>query len=439
MKSSCFLWLGLACAVQAGPLVMLPPTPTGQCRVEGAFTNGVVVLEQASRLEANPLWTPRRSYYSVQEQLGLQFTLEGPQGFYRVRAVDLSGGAAGFARFTRCYSILQTIAGAGGVTTADVNKWQPAYENGPATAAQLSRPHMAMGDGWGNIYIADKDAHGIRKIRPDGTIVTVAGTGLAGPNAWGNGPDYLTNGTAVALSHPNGLYVLTNGVVYILDMDNGKIRRLDTNGMMRTVFTDPNGPIFGGRGLWVSEDEQVVYYCTSDRVRRWTAADQQVTDFAVLAPDLGNITMDPQGRLVVTVRGQHLVYRFSPDGSAREVIAGNGTTGFITDGIPATNCPLYQVRGVAFLPTGAFLLATDRGSQVAYVDGEGIIYRLLNGDAVNQAGESHAGDGRWFYDTPNEYKVSEIRAIALDPFGNILITEHDAGYIRMIRFLPYDF
>jgi hypothetical protein len=96
------------------------------------------------------------------------------------------------------------------------------------------------------------------------------------------------------------------------------------------------------------------------------------------------------------------------------------------------------VRGVAFLPTGAFLLATDKGSQVGYVDTEGVIYRLLNGDAVNQAWESHAGDGRWFYDTPNEYKVSEIRAITLDPWGNILITEHDAGYIRMIRFLPYD-
>lgn len=428
----------LACVLQAGELVLLPPDPQGHCLVNGAFPNGVVVLEHAPRFEAASGWTPVRNQYSTQSRLGLQLPLAGLQGFFRVRAVDLSGGAEGFARFTRCYSLIQTIAGAGGVTTADVNKWQPAFENGPATAAQLSRPHMAMGDLWGNIYIADKDAHGIRKIRPDGTIVTVAGTGLAGPNAWGNGPDDLTPGTAVALSHPNGLYVLTNGVVYILDMDNGKIRRLDTNGMMRTVLVDPNGPIFGGRGLWVSEDEQVIFYCASDRVRRWTAATQQVTDFAVVAPDLGNIAMDPQGRLVVTVRGQHVVYRFSPDGAAREVIAGNGQTGWITSGLAATNCPLNQVRGVAFLPTGAFLLATDKGSQVGYVDTEGVIYRLLNGDAVNQAWESHAGDGRWFYDTPNEYKVSEIRAITLDPWGNILITEHDAGYIRMIRFLPYD-
>lgn len=438
MKIGCCLGLGLACALQAGALTLRPPDPQGQCAVDGAFTNGVVILEHALRLDAAPAWTPLRNHYSTQTRLALQLPWAGPQGFFRARAVDLSGGAAGFARFVRCYALLQTIAGAGGVTTADVNKWQPAFENGPATAAQLSRPHMAMGDVWGNIYIADKDAHGIRKVRPDGTIVTVAGTGLAGPNAWGNGPDEPTPGTAVALSHPNGLYVLTNGVVYILDMDNGKIRRLDTNRMMRTVLRDPNGTIYGGRGLWVSEDEQVIYYCTSDRVRRWTAADQQVTDFAVIAPDLGNLTVDPQGRLVVTVRGQHLVYRFSPDGTSREVIAGNGLTGFITDGLPATQCPLYQVRGVAFLPTGAFLLATDRGSQVAYVDAEGIIYRMLNGDAVNQAGESHAGDGRWFYDSPNEYKVSEIRAITLDPFGNILITEHDAGYLRMIRFLPYD-
>jgi hypothetical protein len=93
---------------------------------------------------------------------------------------------------------------------------------------------------------------------------------------------------------------------------------------------------------------------------------------------------------------------------------------------------------VAVLHNGALLLATDKGSQIGYVDTDGIIHRLLNGDAVNAAGESHSGDGQWFYQNPDYYKVSEIRAVTLDALGNILITEHDAGYIRLIRFLPHD-
>src|SRR5207248_323180 len=41
--------------------------------------------------------------------------------------------------------------------------------------AELSHPHIAMADRAGNIYIADKEAHSIRKVLPDGRIFTVAG------------------------------------------------------------------------------------------------------------------------------------------------------------------------------------------------------------------------------------------------------------------------
>ena len=80
-------------------------------------------------------------------------------------------------------------------------------------------------------------------------IVTVACV-----NSPGNGPDTAFPGTHVALNEPNGLFVLTNGTVFILDLQNGKIRRLATNGLLTTVVTH-GGPIASGRGLWVSEHE----------------------------------------------------------------------------------------------------------------------------------------------------------------------------------------
>ena len=80
-------------------------------------------------------------------------------------------------------------------------------------------------------------------------------------------------------------------------------------------------------------------------------------------------------------------------------------------------------------PTGGYLLATHKGSQVWYVDAAGIIHLLVDGATGN-----HAGDGAWFH-SPG-LKVSEVRSVALDAQGNLLIVENDYGHVRRIRFLP---
>ncbi len=66
------------------------------------------------------------------------------------------------------------------MTDTGTNEWLPEFEGGTATASELSRPHMAQADAAGNIYIADKEAHAIRKVTPAGVITTYAGTGTAG-------------------------------------------------------------------------------------------------------------------------------------------------------------------------------------------------------------------------------------------------------------------
>ena len=87
------------------------------------------------------------------------------------------------------------------------------------------------------------------------------------------------------------------------------------------------------------------------------------------------------------------------------------------DGQLATQTGLEEVRGVWFLPTGAYLLCTHKGSRVWYVDTSGYIHLFLNG---YRNGE-HAGDGTWFYN-PNESRVSKCRAVTMDYEGNILLT-----------------
>jgi hypothetical protein len=46
---------------------------------------------------------------------------------------------------------------------------------------------------------------------------------------------------------------------------------------------------------------------------------------------------------------------------------------------------------------------------------------------------AHADVGGWFH-SPGE-KVSDVRSVTMDRQGKVLITEHDAGFIRKIEFL----
>ena len=64
---------------------------------------------------------------------------------------------AQFEEFCLKYDILSTIAGKGQIQEKGVNGWIAGYEGGSALAAELSRPHFAMADKAGNVFIADKE------------------------------------------------------------------------------------------------------------------------------------------------------------------------------------------------------------------------------------------------------------------------------------------
>lgn len=322
-----------------------------------------------------------------------------------------------FSEFASNYGTLSTIAGVGAIDNKGVNGWLAEYEGGSAIEAELSRPHFAMADSMGYIYVADKDAHGIRRISPEGLITTVAGTSISGDSGDGVATDQQ-------LSSPNGIWVKADGTFFILDMGNGKIRKVDTKGNIVTVVHDPEG-ISLGRGLWVSHDEKLLYYVSGSTIKKWTQEDG-IVSYATGFSSPGHILVDPSGYLVVTDRGANRVYRLFDDGT-REIIAGNGLASGGGNGFKAIETGLSGVRGIWFLEDQSYLLATHEGSQIWHVDTAGIINIFLDGlkgDAY------HSGDGEHFQ-TPG-YKISEARGISVDYDGNIIITENDRGFIRKI-------
>jgi hypothetical protein len=342
-----------------------------------------------------------------------------------VKSVDVSPTTAGFTNFVSSYGVLETIAGNGYGQVDGVNYWQSWYEGSLAQWAALSRPHFAMADRTGNVYVADKNSHSILKITPAGIIQTFAGTHSGGFNGEGPAP-----AMTLQLNFPNGEWVLPDGTVYIFDTDNGRIRRVDTNGIMTTLFraTADGSPVSTGRGLWVKSDESLAYFCAGDKIRKWTPS-AGVKTLASNFNDLGNLIVETNGDLVVSDRGANRIYRVTPAGASK-VIAGNGSTADGGDGYPALETGLYGVRGVWPVPTGGYLLLTHEGAQLWYMDSAGIVRVLLNG----AGGRTHSGDGAYFY-TP-ELKIGEGRSVTMDAEGNILLCEGDYGYIRRIRFLP---
>ncbi len=325
-------------------------------------------------------------------------------------------------RIRASFGMIETIAGKGENPGA-VNAWESDFEGGAATEAELSRPHIALSDDEGNIFIADKDAHAIRRVTPSGSITTVAGTGEAGDDGDEAGPAVERR-----LAEPNGLWVRGDGTFYILDKDNEKIRRVSVEGTMTTLFSV--GGLRTGRGLWVSDDETLAYVASRTAIVRWTPDDGAVA-FATGFSQLGNFVVEPStGDLLATDRNAHRVYRVDGAGT-RTAIAGNGATGDGIDGANALETALDEVRGI-WLPRGlveessGYFLATQAGSQVWYVDSEGVIHLFIDGGPDGE----HSGDGEAF-DAPGK-KISRVRSVTADRFGNLLITEHDAGFVRRV-------
>lgn len=108
--------------------------------------------------------------------------------------------------------IISTIAGTGtGGFSGD---------GGPATAAKLWSPADVHYDAAGNLYICDATNNRIRKVTPDGTISTIAGTGIAGFSGDG-GPPLSAQLYNVNLIRPDA-----SGNLYVGDMYNHRIRKI---------------------------------------------------------------------------------------------------------------------------------------------------------------------------------------------------------------------
>jgi sugar lactone lactonase YvrE len=117
-------------------------------------------------------------------------------------------------------------------TVAGVGRRGYRGDGGPAALALLNSPTgIAVGFG-DSVFVADTGNNRVRMISADGTISTFAGTGDAG---------YAGDGgvaTQAVLNSPEGLAVDAEGNLYVADTFNGRVRRVDLDGVITTVAGD---------------------------------------------------------------------------------------------------------------------------------------------------------------------------------------------------------
>jgi len=211
----------------------------------------------------------------------------------------------------------------GVITTVAGNGSFGGYGNGNGGAATSAALGFVAGlalDASGNLFIADRGTHSIRKVSSQGVISTVAGNGSFGYS--GDGGPALS----AALNDPAGIAVDSIGNLYIADTGNNRIRKVNTNGTISTI---------AGSGTFVIG----------------------VDGGPATAVGLGlptGISVDAFGNVFFADNG--LVRKISLDGMI-STIAGDRTSGYGGDGGASISARVNRAQGVVVDSSGTLYIA----------------------------------------------------------------------------------
>ncbi len=130
--------------------------------------------------------------------------------------------------------VIETVAGTGEAASTG--------DGGPGVDAALHWPSALALDATGNLLIAETRAYVVRSLAPDGTIELVAGTRTKGRQGDG-GP-----ATQAQLDQPYGLALDGDGNLYIADRGNFQIRRVRPDGILDTIAGTGHDDLTGDGG-----------------------------------------------------------------------------------------------------------------------------------------------------------------------------------------------
>ncbi|MEQ2006712.1 MAG: immunoglobulin domain-containing protein, partial [Limisphaerales bacterium] len=320
-------------------------------------------------------------------------------------------------------------------------------DGAPAAAATLNLPYRVTTDAAGNLFIAERAGHRIRRVdAASGDITTVAGTGTAGFSGDG------AAATAAQLNSPNDVAVdPANGDLIIADTGNHRIRRVDVaTGDITTVVGDGTPGNTGDTGPGVAAQLNspfgVVVLANGDvlitdqnnnRIRCLLAVNSDIVAFAgtgvagfsgdgaqgLLArmSQPRGITRNAAGDVFFTDTDNHRIRRLSS--GVITTVAGVGTAGFSGDGGTAITAQLNFPHGIAVHPDGSLLIADSTNNRVRLVGTNGNISTFAGTGTAGSAGDTGLAPSA---------QLSVPFGLAFDSNTNLFVADRDNNKIRRI-------
>ena len=240
-------------------------------------------------------------------------------------------------------------------------------------------------DGAGNLYIADRSNHRIRKVDAAGTITTVAGTGERGYSGDGS------LATEAQLNLPVGMALDGASNLYIADLSNHRIRKVDAAGTITTV---------AGTGE-----------------RGYSGDGGPATEAQINGPI--SVTLDGAGNLYIADTNNHRIRKVDAAGTITTV-AGTGERGYSGDGSLATEAQLNLPVGMALDGASNLYIADFSNNRIRKVDAAGTITTI--------AGTGDVGDGG----PAIEAWLIGPYGLAADSAGNLYIADEQDNRVRKV-------
>jgi len=280
------------------------------------------------------------------------------------------------------YGVITTIVGTG---TSGYSG-----DGGLATYATINGPGSVFVDSFGNILFSDQNNNRVRKVDTSGVITTVAGNGFAGYAGDG------ASATSASINHPIGIAIDSNSEVYIADLYNRRIRKVDISGNISTVAGNGTTSFSGDSGL--------------------------ATSATLLNPT--GIVADAIGNLYVADKDNSRIRKIDLAGVIT-TIAGDGTVGFSGDGGPATSAKLSSPYSVALDSVGNIYIADSANNRIRKIFPQyGNSIQTVIGDGM----PGYYGDGHYAVFGSS---INHASGIAVNSIGELYFADSGNHRIRM--------
>ncbi len=321
-------------------------------------------------------------------------------------------------------------------------------DGGPATAAQIDNPFGVTRGPDGAIWFCEYTGQRIRRVAPDGTISTIAGTGKKGYT--GDGGPALQ----ATFNLPHELRFDTQGDLYVVDMTNHVVRKIDMKTKIITTFAGTGVAGYSGDGGPAAKaqfksphsiqfgPDGSLYVCDigNNVIRKIDMKSGDISTFAGTgkpgatpdgAPIAGtplkgprSLDFDKAGNLWLVTREGNQVFKFDLKAGKIHHVAGTGAKGFTGNGGPAKLATLSGPKGVAIDAAGNAWLADTESHSVRMIDAK-------TGNLELIAGTGEKGDGP--DGNPLQCKMARLHGIFCDADGTVYIGDSETHRVRLLK------